>query len=64
MRAYFDFDPYLDDGIPCPEAGLPFRYGDILRVVEQADSDWWQARKEGEKGLRAGLVPSRPFQLR
>lgn len=63
MRAYFDFDPYQDGAIPCPEAGLPFKSGDILRIVEQTDQDWWQARKEGERGLRAGLVPSKPFQL-
>ncbi|XP_071822686.1 MAGUK p55 subfamily member 7-like isoform X2 [Apostichopus japonicus] len=64
MLTYFDFDPYQDGAIPCPEAGLPFRSGDILRIVEQTDSDWWQARKEGERGLRAGLVPSKPFQIR
>ncbi|VDO60089.1 unnamed protein product [Haemonchus placei] len=32
VRAQFDYDPFKDDLIPCPEAGVPFKTGDILQV--------------------------------
>lgn len=37
--------------------------GDML-FMWQDDSYWWQARKEGEKTTRAGLIPSRALQER
>uniref|UniRef100_UPI00398ED7B7 MAGUK p55 subfamily member 3-like n=1 Tax=Pristiophorus japonicus TaxID=55135 RepID=UPI00398ED7B7 len=62
MRALFDYDPSEDKAIPCKEAGLPFRKGDILQVVSQDDSVWWQAKRVGDANLRAGLIPSKRFQ--
>ncbi|XP_062546989.1 MAGUK p55 subfamily member 7 isoform X3 [Armigeres subalbatus] len=64
VRAYFDYEPENDPYIPCKEAGLGFIRGDILHIVSQDDSYWWQARKEGEKTTRAGLIPSRALQER
>lgn len=32
MRALFDYDPLQDDLIPCAQAGIAFRVGDILQV--------------------------------
>ncbi|XP_067825330.1 MAGUK p55 subfamily member 3-like [Heptranchias perlo] len=62
VRALFDYDPSEDKAIPCKEAGLPFRKGDILQVVSQDDSVWWQAKRVGDANLRAGLIPSKRFQ--
>lgn len=64
MRAHFDYDPYKDELNPCPDASLSFRKGDILQIVDQGDPHWWQAKKLGEKGLRAGLIPGRQLQER
>ncbi|EFX85576.1 hypothetical protein DAPPUDRAFT_313968 [Daphnia pulex] len=47
---------------PCKEAGLDFRRGDIIHIVSQDDPYWWQARHEGDKQMRAGLIPSRMLQ--
>ncbi|XP_058815105.1 MAGUK p55 subfamily member 7 isoform X1 [Topomyia yanbarensis] len=64
VRAYFDYEPENDPYIPCKEAGLGFVKGDILHIVSQDDSYWWQARRECEKTTRAGLIPSRALQER
>ncbi|XP_071484510.1 MAGUK p55 subfamily member 7-like isoform X1 [Diadema antillarum] len=64
MRAHFDYDPYKDELNPCPDASISFRKGDILHIVDQDDPHWWQAKKLGDKGLRAGLIPGRQLQER
>ncbi|XP_022098714.1 MAGUK p55 subfamily member 7-like isoform X2 [Acanthaster planci] len=64
VKTYFDYNPYNDNAIPCPEAGLSFKKGDILHIVNQDDPMWWQARREGVKGPRAGLIPSKLLQER
>lgn len=64
MRAHFDYDPYKDELNPCPDASISFRKGDILQIVDQDDPHWWQAKKLGDKGLRAGLIPGRQLQER
>lgn len=64
VKALFDFDPEDDKAIPCKEAGMSFRKGDVLRVMCQDDSTWWQARVEGGCNPRAGLIPSKQFQER
>ncbi|KAJ8414274.1 hypothetical protein AAFF_G00051440 [Aldrovandia affinis] len=64
MRALFDYIPCEDKATPCQEAGLPFKRGDILQVVSQDDSTWWQAKRVGDSNLRAGLIPSKHFQER
>ena len=42
LRAHFDYDPSKDTMIPCQDAGLPFKNGDVLQIVEQDDPNWWQ----------------------
>ncbi|KAF4531984.1 hypothetical protein B566_EDAN006529 [Ephemera danica] len=64
MRAHFDYLAAEDPYIPCKEAGLDFNKGDILHIVSQDDAYWWQARKEGDRNMRAGLIPSRALQER
>nr|XP_020460969.1 MAGUK p55 subfamily member 3-like isoform X2 [Monopterus albus] len=64
LRALFDYTPFEDKATPCQEAGLPFKRGDILQVVSQEDSTWWQAKRVGDSNLRAALIPSIQFQER
>ena len=64
LRALFDYDPVDDKYIPCKEAGLAFSKGDILHIVSQDDPYWWQARREQDRNMRAGLIPSRALQER
>ncbi|XP_076334271.1 peripheral plasma membrane protein CASK-like isoform X2 [Tachypleus tridentatus] len=59
--AQFCYNPYDDDMIPCPQAGVAFQKGDILQVISKDDHNWWQAKKEGVSG-RAGLIPSSELQ--
>ncbi|KAK0157672.1 hypothetical protein PV328_011382 [Microctonus aethiopoides] len=63
VRAHFDYDPEEDPYIPCRELGVSFQKGDVLHVISQEDSNWWQAHREGEEDQTlAGLVPSKAFQ--
>ncbi|XP_063910293.1 MAGUK p55 subfamily member 7 isoform X2 [Zophobas morio] len=64
VRAHFNYDAATDPYIPCKEAGLDFRKGDVLHIVSQDDAYWWQARREGDRNMRAGLIPSRALQER
>uniref|UniRef100_A0A672NIN9 Membrane protein, palmitoylated 7a (MAGUK p55 subfamily member 7) n=1 Tax=Sinocyclocheilus grahami TaxID=75366 RepID=A0A672NIN9_SINGR len=64
VKALFDYNPAEDKAIPCKEAGLAFRKGDILQVMSQDDATWWQAKLEGDGNQRAGLIPSKHFQER
>uniref|UniRef100_A0A6P7F041 MAGUK p55 subfamily member 7 isoform X1 n=1 Tax=Diabrotica virgifera virgifera TaxID=50390 RepID=A0A6P7F041_DIAVI len=64
VRAHFIYDSSVDPYIPCKEAGLDFVKGDVLHIVSQDDAYWWQARKEGDRNMRAGLIPSRALQER
>ncbi|XP_067404651.1 55 kDa erythrocyte membrane protein isoform X2 [Emydura macquarii macquarii] len=62
MRAQFDYDPRKDSLIPCKEAGLKFKTGDIIQVINKDDSNWWQGRVEGSSTESAGLIPSPELQ--
>ncbi|XP_033637334.1 peripheral plasma membrane protein CASK-like [Asterias rubens] len=63
VRAQFEYDPGQDDLIPCQQAGMSFRCGDILQIISKDDHNWWQARKEGEPlNGTAGLIPSPELQ--
>ncbi|XP_034947606.1 MAGUK p55 subfamily member 7 isoform X2 [Chelonus insularis] len=64
MRAHFSYKAADDPEAPCKEAGLDFNKGDVLHIVCQDDPYWWQARREGDRNMRAGLIPSRAFQER
>uniref|UniRef100_A0A8C5PVT9 MAGUK p55 scaffold protein 2 n=1 Tax=Leptobrachium leishanense TaxID=445787 RepID=A0A8C5PVT9_9ANUR len=56
VKCHFGYDPSNDSLIPCKEAGLAFRAGDLLQIVNQEDPNWWQACLV--KGGSAGLIPS------
>lgn len=58
MRAMVNYNPQQDPAIPCADAGVCFRKGDILEIVDQSDAFWWQARKLPSQAGCAGLVPS------
>ncbi|XP_063285917.1 MAGUK p55 subfamily member 4 [Pelobates fuscus] len=58
VRAMADYWPQLDPSIPCADAGLPFKKGEILQIVDQSDALWWQARKVSDLSRCAGLIPS------
>lgn len=64
VRAHFSYKAADDPYIPCKEAGLDFTNGDVLHIVSQDDAYWWQARREGDRNMRAGLIPSRALQER
>lgn len=40
VRALFDYDSSEDPYIPCKEAGLNFKKGDVLHIVSQDDAYW------------------------
>ncbi|XP_059481009.1 peripheral plasma membrane protein CASK isoform X3 [Neocloeon triangulifer] len=61
VRAQFDYDPLEDDLIPCAQAGIAFKTGDILQIISKDDHNWWQARKDVASGT-AGLIPSPELQ--
>ncbi|XP_070491286.1 peripheral plasma membrane protein CASK isoform X4 [Chironomus tepperi] len=61
VRAQFDYDPLDDDLIPCAQAGIAFRVGDILQIISKDDHHWWQARHDTAGGS-AGLIPSPELQ--
>jgi len=63
VRTLFDYDPGEDDLIPCVQAGISFRVGDILQVISKDDHNWWQARHwDAPVGEPAGLIPSPKLQ--
>ena len=54
-----DFDPIMSQSLECPELGLPFYKGDVMKVVEYTDSSWWQAYMHNDSTQTiAGLIPS------
>lgn len=62
MRTQFDYDPTKDELIPCKEAGLKFRTGDIIHIINKQDPNWWQGRVESGTADFAGLIPSPELQ--
>lgn len=53
-----DYSPQQDPAIPCADAGMSFRKGDVLEIVDQTDALWWQAKKLPSNMACAGLIPS------
>ncbi|KAL6104160.1 uncharacterized protein ACO6RY_13940 [Pungitius sinensis] len=64
VRALFDYDPNDDPAVPCKDAAVAFRRGDVLRVVSMEDDTWWQACRLGDGSTRAGLIPSQQLHER
>ncbi|XP_066263294.1 protein PALS2-like isoform X5 [Branchiostoma lanceolatum] len=63
VKSHFDYDPAKDNLIPCKEAGLAFQKGDVLQIVNQDDTNWWQAANAENNGP-AGLIPSQVLEER
>lgn len=62
VRAQVEYDPAKDDLIPCKEAGIRFRVGDIIQIISKDDHNWWQGKLENTKNDTAGLIPSPELQ--
>ncbi|XP_059535495.1 peripheral plasma membrane protein CASK isoform X11 [Myotis daubentonii] len=62
VRAQFEYDPAKDDLIPCKEAGIRFRVGDVIQIISKDDHNWWQGKLENSKNGTAGLIPSPELQ--
>ncbi|GAA6108256.1 peripheral plasma membrane protein CASK isoform X2 [Tachysurus ichikawai] len=62
VRAQFEYEPAKDELIPCKEAGIRFRVGDIIQIINKDDHNWWQGRLENTKNGTAGLIPSPELQ--
>ncbi|XP_075950800.1 MAGUK p55 subfamily member 4-like isoform X4 [Anarhichas minor] len=58
VRTMVDYSPQQDTAIPCADAGMSFRKGDVLEIVDQTDALWWQAKKLPSNTACAGLIPS------
>ncbi|XP_076872170.1 MAGUK p55 subfamily member 4 [Brachyhypopomus gauderio] len=58
VRTLVTYDPHQDHSIPCADAGLAFRKGDLLEIVDQTDALWWQAKKLPCSATCASLIPS------
>lgn len=64
VRALFDYDPGEDPAVPCKDAAVAFRWGDVLQIVSAEDEAWWQACPRRDGHSRAGLVPSAQLHQR
>lgn len=64
LRALFDYDPNEDPTVPCKDAAVAFKRGDVLQIVSMEDDTWWQACHLGDSNTRAGLIPSRQLHER
>ncbi|XP_038575315.1 MAGUK p55 subfamily member 7-like [Micropterus salmoides] len=64
LRALFDYDPNKDPTVPCKDAAVAFKRGDVLQIVSMEDDTWWQARHLGDCNTRAGLIPSQQLHER
>uniref|UniRef100_A0A3P9HED8 Membrane protein, palmitoylated 7b (MAGUK p55 subfamily member 7) n=1 Tax=Oryzias latipes TaxID=8090 RepID=A0A3P9HED8_ORYLA len=62
--ALFDYSPLEDPTVPCKDAAMAFKRGDVLQIVNMDDDTWWQARSAGNDDSRAGLIPSKQLQER
>ncbi|XP_047188149.1 MAGUK p55 subfamily member 7-like isoform X2 [Scophthalmus maximus] len=64
VRALFDYDANEDPSVPCRDAAVSFKRGDVLQIVSKEDVTWWQACYLGDSKSRAGLIPSQQLQER
>ncbi|XP_065889062.1 protein PALS2-like [Dysidea avara] len=63
VKANFNYSPKDDKFIPTVDIGLEFQKGDILRILNQDETHWWQAVKHGSHQV-AGLIPSNILEER
>ncbi|XP_064615680.1 peripheral plasma membrane protein CASK-like [Liolophura sinensis] len=63
VKTLFEYDPTNDDLIPCAQAGIPFKVGEVIQIISKDDPNWWQAKKWGlSHSGPAGLIPSPELQ--
>ena len=55
LKANFEYNPSMDRTCPCPEAGLAFKRGDILKLISSDDKMWWQASLVNDPFMRCGI---------
>jgi guanylate kinase len=58
----FMYNPGRDEFCPCPQAGLAFKRRQVLKIIDDSDTDWWQAQLDTTRLV--GLVPSPRMQER
>ncbi|KAG7227309.1 hypothetical protein INR49_000313, partial [Caranx melampygus] len=64
VQALFDYDPSEDPAVPCKDAAVSFKRGDVLQIVSLEDDTWWQACHLRDGSSRAGLIPSQQLHER
>uniref|UniRef100_A0A3Q3ITA3 SH3 domain-containing protein n=1 Tax=Monopterus albus TaxID=43700 RepID=A0A3Q3ITA3_MONAL len=64
ILALFDYDPNEDPTIPCKDAAIAFKRGDVLQIVSMDDDTWWQACHLRDSNSRAGFIPSKQLHDR
>ncbi|OAF65680.1 Disks large, partial [Intoshia linei] len=55
VRTQFDYDPSKDSGLP--GRGLQFSYGNILKVINSGDEEWWKAKLLFVENEQIGIIP-------
>ena len=55
-KAYFSYRPDRDELLPEKGAGVDFKAGDVLQVLDKSDKLFWQA--ENLRTHQHGLIPS------
>lgn len=66
VKCLFNYEPENDDLIPCSQAGLKFKIGDILQITCKDDHNWWQAKRTSssaytvtdERGINVSPITS------
>ena len=56
VKAYFSYRPDRDELLPEKGAGVDFKAGDVLQVLDKSDKLFWQA--ENLRTHQHGLIPS------
>ncbi|XP_034038452.1 MAGUK p55 subfamily member 7-like [Thalassophryne amazonica] len=64
VQTLFDYDPRKDPTVPCKDAAIAFKKGDVLQIVSMDDDIWWQAFHYEDGNARAGLIPSQQLHER
>ncbi|CAL8079774.1 unnamed protein product [Calicophoron daubneyi] len=65
LRSQVDYDPNLDDPTSMPKRAFNIRSGDVFRVLNWNDSQWWKAQRLNSNSHElTGLVGYIPSQAR
>jgi len=61
LRCHFDYKPKDDELFPKHDSGLTLKKDDIIEVIDQSDTDWWQARHLDTPNT-VGMIPSLTYE--